>query len=93
MAKMTKTSLAVILTTVSLTSAAILPSQEYGKFIYRSVSFDVGDSVLCICSKCVFLSLINTIDTKIRPLPNTEIWQMRSSAICGKHTRVCCNLL
>ena len=87
MAKMTKTSLAVILTTVSLTSAAILPSQEYGKFIYRSVSFDVGDSVLCICSKCVFLSLMNSIDTKIRPLCNTEIWQIRSSATCGEHTR------
>ena len=30
--------------------------------------------------------LINSIDTKIRPFLNTEKWQIRSSATCGKHT-------
>ena len=37
-------------------------------------------------------TLMNSIDTKIRPLHNTEIRQMRLSATCRKYTKAHCKL-
>ena len=38
---------------------------------------------LFVSSKYIVKSLINSIDAKIGPLHNIEIWQMRLSATCG----------
>ena len=41
-------------------------------------------------SICLPAPLINSIDTKSRPLHNTEKWQIKSSATCCKYTQAGC---